>query len=78
MASLNYRRRTAFSLTALSTSGERGHRSKHLCKINSMENLREGEAPAELATIQIGKSRIASPALAENSYVLKIDLRAEK
>ena len=33
-----------------------GHRSKHLCKVDSSENLREGEAPAEPTVQWFGRS----------------------
>ena len=38
------------------SSGGRGHRSKHLCKVDSIENLREGEAPAEPTVQWFGRS----------------------
>ena len=40
----------------LKQMGEQGHRFKHhLYKAESSENLREGEAPAELSKLRFGR-----------------------
>ncbi len=41
--------------------GGRGHRSKHLCNLESIGNQWESEAPAELFTPRFGRSLTLPP-----------------